>query len=58
MKALCCTRSDLFVAHFTNSLHCGEQVWLQGYLPRRDKASGMRAHDPTGEVSTIYIATR
>src|SRR5215467_12043809 len=39
----CCTCSRRFLAHFTNSLRCGDHVWLQRHLPRRGQASGMRA---------------
>jgi len=34
------------MAHFSNSLRCGDHVWLQTHLHRRGQASGMRARDP------------
>ena len=39
------------MAHFSNSLHCGDYVWLQRHLHRRGQASEMRARDP-GRVKT------
>jgi len=34
------------MAHFTNSLRCGDHVWLLGHLHHRGQASRMRARDP------------
>ena len=34
-------RLVLLLAHFTNSLRCGDHVWLLGHLHRRGEASGM-----------------
>jgi len=45
---------SLLLAHFTNSLHCDDHVWLRGHLHRRGQASGIRARDPLHEFELRY----
>src|SRR5215813_2135743 len=42
----CCRCSGPFLAHFSNSLHCGDYVRLERHLHRRGQACGMPARDP------------
>jgi hypothetical protein len=38
------------MAHFANSLRCGDHVWFQMHLHRRGQVSGMCARDPRAET--------
>ena len=46
------------MAHFTNSLRCGDHVWLRRHLHRRGQASGMRARDPDSELAIAMQQSR
>ena len=50
-SALRRTAGPYMLAHFTNSLRCGDHVWLQWHFHRRGQASGMRARDPGADIA-------